>query len=845
MENKAKILTRLVDYLFGYDFFISYCWKDGREYAVALHNNLQELGFNCFLDSSDYAKGDHWRNQGKRALKKTSRLILIVTPEALKSEPVNNELRIFTELGRRILPIDINNTLSNLNGSGNFQKYLNAEILRITDLVTATKQGPSEHVVTEITNTFELIRQDTKRLRAVSVVAVVFFVVSVIAASLGFVAENRRVLEKKARTEAEAATTRSNLRLAQVFVDAGEFDRANTVLSKVPETARNWVWRNIDYQARPYDRKWEVNCTVKGISVDANNIASAFCFDGTVWKLSHSKSEEEPVLIAKMLEEGEYIGQGVIDVGRNLVAFIQNGKAVLYDYSKGDVVYEWNIPTSPFGPHFVKIDLHPTRNIVLINVVGRGLMLHKVGENEPLWKITRQPELNLDAMTFSNDGSYIAMGDRPYIKLDSMNGNRLSFKPGLQPVTDMVWNEKNAVIGGDRAGGIKILDGASFATLLIGSTGGSEISSIAANNQFILAGDVKGVGYLFRYSVENKELKLINHLTGQDGSIQAVGLSQSHAFIGDKSTITSWDLGALEIENKPQAKGSVWDAEISPSGNLLGLGLHRNDDTSCVQIIDLTSQKELIEQHDFSENICTDVDWSNDGKKLIAGAGKIYAVYSGSGALLAKSSSSEFIQSVSFVDSKSALLGASSKIGILADYNDPIVWVELENQGSIRKILSIEGTSMSMYMTDSGYIGRFDWKSRKVLNSKKYFDGFGRSLSITEDGKYFAAGDRAGNIIFGQSNNEGSVKKLSEYNGEIDSLQFIDGGKVLQAGYHDGVVAFYEMPSLEIITQSKPHEEHVRASAWHERTKSLFTADQKGAIKVWKTNKNKRLIGGL
>ena len=84
----------IADWFFGYDFFISYCWKDGRKYAVELNRQLGEYGFNCFLDSSDYAKGDNWRKQGERALRKTTRLILIGTPAAHHSEPVKTELRI-------------------------------------------------------------------------------------------------------------------------------------------------------------------------------------------------------------------------------------------------------------------------------------------------------------------------------------------------------------------------------------------------------------------------------------------------------------------------------------------------------------------------------------------------------------------------------------------------------------------------------------------------------------------------------------------------------------------------------------------------------------------------------
>lgn len=75
-----------VDFFFGYDFFISYRWEDGRHYAVPLAADLKRRGFDCFLDSESYAKGDNWKTVGAMALRRTSRLILVASPGALKSE---------------------------------------------------------------------------------------------------------------------------------------------------------------------------------------------------------------------------------------------------------------------------------------------------------------------------------------------------------------------------------------------------------------------------------------------------------------------------------------------------------------------------------------------------------------------------------------------------------------------------------------------------------------------------------------------------------------------------------------------------------------------------------------
>ena len=76
-------LQRMLDWLYGYDYFICYRWSDGRTYAIALAEQLETNGFKCFLDSEDYVKGDNWKKIGERSLKKTSRLVFVGSMEAV------------------------------------------------------------------------------------------------------------------------------------------------------------------------------------------------------------------------------------------------------------------------------------------------------------------------------------------------------------------------------------------------------------------------------------------------------------------------------------------------------------------------------------------------------------------------------------------------------------------------------------------------------------------------------------------------------------------------------------------------------------------------------------------
>jgi hypothetical protein len=117
-----NIAGRLVDLIFGYDFFVSYTWADGSKYAHSVYEKLKAQGFTVFLDEEEYARGDNWTLLGRRALRKTRQLALIVTPRVHESGPVLKELMAFESTGRRIVPIEIGDSL-------NPKKYPNSPLL--------------------------------------------------------------------------------------------------------------------------------------------------------------------------------------------------------------------------------------------------------------------------------------------------------------------------------------------------------------------------------------------------------------------------------------------------------------------------------------------------------------------------------------------------------------------------------------------------------------------------------------------------------------------------------------------------------------------------------------------
>jgi hypothetical protein len=163
-----NIVGRLFDVIFGYDFFVSYTWADGSKYAHSLYEKLKAQGFTVFLDEEEYATGDNWTLLGRRALKKTQQLILVGTPRVHESAPVLKELTAFQSTGRRIIPIEIGDSL-------NPQKYPKSPLLPfVSDEFLKIKQRlqqdaiPNEappEVIRKLRSDFKHVRQAQKRIR--------------------------------------------------------------------------------------------------------------------------------------------------------------------------------------------------------------------------------------------------------------------------------------------------------------------------------------------------------------------------------------------------------------------------------------------------------------------------------------------------------------------------------------------------------------------------------------------------------------------------------------------------------------------------------------------------------
>lgn len=177
-------LVRIRNWLWGYDFFISYHWNSGGSYAVNLAQRLRDKKYDVFLDRAEYAMGDDWLREGRSSLFNTKRLILVATPEAISiSEPVLKEVAAFTSRSRLIVPVVFDETISE-------QTRANSPVLQLippTTLYLAERPeqlalGPSDNVLQQLQRTHAVLRRRSLRAILMVVVFVALLIATIVTA---------------------------------------------------------------------------------------------------------------------------------------------------------------------------------------------------------------------------------------------------------------------------------------------------------------------------------------------------------------------------------------------------------------------------------------------------------------------------------------------------------------------------------------------------------------------------------------------------------------------------------------------------------------------------------------
>lgn len=161
LDRSENLFDKVKRFLLGDDIFISYSRADAINYAPGLANQLAKLKFSCFLDQWGTPPGKELPKPLRRALDRSTVLVLIGTNGAARSQPVMEEVKKFLKTRRPILPISFDGSLESASWFDSIEG-----LARTPESTEALVTGnPSEAVIARIEKSFKFTRRNLRMRR--------------------------------------------------------------------------------------------------------------------------------------------------------------------------------------------------------------------------------------------------------------------------------------------------------------------------------------------------------------------------------------------------------------------------------------------------------------------------------------------------------------------------------------------------------------------------------------------------------------------------------------------------------------------------------------------------------
>ena len=221
----AALQRRLIDEIFGYDFFISYAHRDGTAYPNALVDELEQRGYRTFLDTRGYVPGDDLSLGTRRRIRMSSQLVVLARAHAVTdSKWVRKEIETCIAMKGTVVVIDFHETLARIQDQALLELLADRLTIRETQDTV-----PRPKTISDLQRGFDRTRQETIRLRvlwATSLALASFLTVAVAfyirAEGARHVAEQRRRIAEARllASEAQAAIEQRPARAVEVALSA-------------------------------------------------------------------------------------------------------------------------------------------------------------------------------------------------------------------------------------------------------------------------------------------------------------------------------------------------------------------------------------------------------------------------------------------------------------------------------------------------------------------------------------------------------------------------------------------------------------------------------------------------
>jgi WD40 repeat protein len=789
-----------LDLFFRYDFFISYRWSDGRTYAVRLRDQLEERGFVVFLDSSDYAKGDNWRDEGRRALARSSRLLLVASPDIFKSEPVRHEVEIFAGLGRRILPIDIAGTLGTAERSEPLLQHLPSEILRFVEPAHASlDHGPSTEVLDDIVRSYELIRQHTRRLRILLAIIVVLASSVVAAGIAGIYAEMKRrqaIAEREAKewqrlvAEGERASAtlddRSEWATGLALAATSSFD-ATRARRTVPRGLHFALLRGV-WAATPY----------RVLSRDLNPSARAHVLpDGRVVALADGNAIE---LIDPRTSNVTVLPLAGVPAGARRVSF--------------------------------------SADMQLILVLGQGRTVGVWRADGTLLRTIEAPDDLLETAVFAGSDAILTSSPDGVVRKWSTTAPRDDGSDGAVVLRVQDGIVRMAVTPrGDRVAiaddaapeaGLKIYELAGGEGKPLGRTQSSRTTALAFSSDGTRLVSADDAGDIRLWDAHTREPLQQTRPTFAPTYDLAFSPDGTRIAIGsfDKS-VHVWEPSQKRHRSFYGHRGPVVTVSFSPDGRHV---LSSSDDASIRQW-DIARHDGVLEVEGRMSSLCGHAA-TNRGDRIatITSKGRAQIVDTSSGKSLGELGDGDVISA--------ALSPDGARLVAARQTAPPLVWnaVTKAEPSVLQQVTGVKAVSFPssdrvLFVGTNGVAGMWntgDKVQRLPVSTGRSVYAIGSS----SDGKRLATASAGGFVQVW--NEDGSVfRELSGNTIFGDTICFARNGNRLLTGGGDGIAYVWDLQSGKRLLTLAGHDDFVNTAMFSRDEKLIYTSSGDGTVRVW------------